>query len=112
MTPKIPAPVSQQLRAHHNYIHLPQISACILECEEWSVTSDEQQAYSHCIRPGQERQVKVWVICGVNSLIDRFMQQAKERKVGTNEGIMQSLRRKDMASVLVLKQYHGDWHVY
>jgi SNF2 family DNA or RNA helicase len=80
----------------------------VIQCEPWWNATGETQAYSRSCRFGQSKVVHVWVLRGMNSLIDLLMEDTRDKKVVTNEQIMGPLRRKDGEKVVVPRQYkHG-----
>ncbi len=79
----------------------------IIQCESWWNSNDENQAQSRAWRMGQTKNVHVYVIRGINSLIDYIIQQCQNVKTTTNIGIMGPLRREDDSVAIIPRQYHG-----
>ncbi|EXJ57118.1 hypothetical protein A1O7_07462 [Cladophialophora yegresii CBS 114405] len=79
----------------------------IIQCEPWWNPNDENQAQSRAWRMGQTKDVHVYVIRGINSLIDYIIQQCQNIKAATNTGIMGPLRREDDSVAIIPRQYQG-----
>ena len=79
----------------------------IIQCEPWWNPNDELQAQSRAWRMGQLKSVHVYVIRGINSLIDFVMEQCQVNKTTTNTAIMLPLRRKDDEPAIIPRQYQG-----
>ena len=77
----------------------------IIQCEPWWNSNDEYQCYSRCWRMGQDHEVHVWLVRGINSLIDVVLERAKEKKLAVNTAIMGPLRRMDHEAPIVPRQY-------
>lgn len=80
----------------------------IIQCEVWWNATEEKQAYSRCHRLGQTLTVHVWLIRGVNSIIDDLIEDTKLRKSATNDPIVGKVRHKDDEKVSIPRQFkHG-----
>jgi SNF2 family DNA or RNA helicase len=77
----------------------------IIQCEPWWNANDEAQSYSRCYRMGQMKNVHVWILRGINSLIDTVIEEARDKKTATNVEIMGPLRRADDEPVPIPKQF-------
>lgn len=84
-----------------------QMASKIIQAEPWWNINEERQAYSRCHRSGQKLECHVWVIRGINSVIDFMIQNTRNKKADVNMKIVGPLRREDSEAPDIPVQFAG-----
>jgi len=76
-------------------------ASIVIQAEPWWVATEEWQAWFRVRRPGQEREVSIYVLEGSNSLVDIHIAQARDSKAEVIGEFMNHLRLLDEEELII-----------
>ena len=83
------------------------VASRVIICEPWWCENDRVQAIARCWRQGQDRQVHVYDVVGLNSLIDQVIFTVRSRKDDEVQKLVDMIRVMDDNEFNIPIIYHA-----